>query len=42
MVLLTDKKQNGIKYTHSLLVFDTHNGKMVLNEKEQKLARKMF
>ena len=39
---LQTKKRNGMKYTHSLFGFDTHNNKMVVNEKEQKLIRKMF
>ena len=39
---LQTKKRNGMKYTHSLFGFDTHNDKMVVNEKEQKIIRKMF
>lgn len=39
---LQTKKRNGIKYTKSVFGFDIHNGKMVVNEKEQKLIRKMF
>jgi site-specific DNA recombinase len=39
---LQSKKRNAIKYTKSVLGFDFHNKKMVVNEKEQKLIRKMF
>ena len=39
---LQTKKRNGNKYTKSLLGFDVENGKMVVNEKEQKIIRKMF
>ena len=39
---LQSKKRNAIKYTKSVLGFDFHNRKMVINEKEQKLIRKMF
>ena len=39
---LQTKKRNGIKYTKSVFGFDTKNGMMVVNEKEQKLIRKMF
>ena len=39
---LQSKKRSAIKYTKSVLGFDFHNKKMVVNEKEQKLIRKMF
>jgi len=39
---LQSKRFHGIKYTKSVLGFDFHNKKMVVNEKEQKLIRKMF
>ena len=39
---LQSKKRNAIKYTKSVYGFDFHNKKMVVNEKEQKLIRKMF
>jgi len=39
---LQSKKRNAIKYTKSVLGFDFHNKKMLVNEKEQKLIRKMF
>ena len=39
---LQNKRFHGIKYTKSVLGFDFHNKKMVVNEKEQKLIRKMF
>ena len=39
---LQTKKRNGIKYTKSVFGFDTKNGMMAVNEKEQKLIRKMF
>ena len=39
---LQSKKQNAIKYTKSVFGFDFHNREMVINEKEQKVIRKMF
>jgi len=39
---LQTKKRNGIKYTKSVYGFDFDNLKMSLNEKEQKLIRKIF
>ena len=39
---LQNKRDNGIKYTKSVFGFDFHNRVMVVNEKEQKLIRKMF
>jgi len=39
---LQTKKRNGIKYTKSVFGFNAENGKMVLNEKEQKIIRKIF
>ena len=39
---LQSKRFHGIKYTKSVLGFDFHNKKMVVNQKEQKLIRKMF
>ena len=39
---LQNKRFHGIKYTKSVFGFDFHNKKMVVNEKEQKLIRKMF
>ena len=39
---LQNKRANGIKYTKSVFGFDFHNRVMVVNEKEQKLIRKMF
>ena len=39
---LQSKKRNSIKYTRSVYGFDFQNRKMVLNESEQKLIRKMF
>ena len=39
---LQSKKRSAIKYTKSVLGFDFHNKKMVVNEKEQKVIRKMF
>ena len=39
---LQTKKRNGIKYTRAVYGFDFHNGEMMINEKEQKLIRKMF
>ena len=39
---LQTKKRNGMKYTHSLFGFDTDMDRMVVNEREQKIIRKMF
>ena len=39
---LQNKRFHGIKYTKSVLGFDFHNKKMVVNEREQKVIRKMF
>ena len=39
---LQSKKQNAIKYTKSVFGFDFHNREMVINEREQKVIRKMF
>ena len=39
---LQSKKRNAIKYTKSVFGFDFHNREMVINEREQKLIRKMF
>ena len=39
---LQTKKRNGIKYTRAVYGFDFHNREMVINEKEQKVIRKMF
>jgi len=39
---LRNKRFHGIKYTKSVFGFDFHNKKMVVNQKEQKLIRKMF
>ena len=39
---LQSKKRNAIKYTKSVYGFDFHNKKMVVNEKEQKVIRKIF
>ena len=39
---LQTKKRNGMKYTHSLFGFDTDMDRMVVNDREQKIIRKMF
>jgi|TARA_B100001971_G_scaffold171499_1_gene163850 site-specific DNA recombinase len=39
---LQSKKHSAIKYTKSVFGFDFHNKDMVINEREQKLIRKMF
>jgi len=39
---LRTKKRNGIKYTKSVFGYNIKNGKMVVNEREQKIIRKIF